>query len=105
MAGQGGRGLVPLLAFLGVMAYSLSMAVVTPALPQIQDGLDTTPAGAAWALTAMTLSAAVATPVVGRLGDLYGPRRVLLAVLAVAATGTVVAALAGTVPPCWPDAP
>ncbi|WP_021597991.1 MFS transporter [Actinomadura welshii] len=98
MAGQGGRGLVPLLAFLGVMAYSLSMAVVTPALPQIQDGLDTTPAGAAWALTAMTLSAAVATPVVGRLGDLYGPRRVLLAVLAVAATGTVVAALAGTVP-------
>jgi MFS family permease len=98
VAGQGGRGLVPLLAFLGVMAYSLSMAVVTPALPQIQDGLDTTPAGAAWALTAMTLSAAVATPVVGRLGDLYGPRRVLLAVLAVATTGMVVAALAGTVP-------
>ncbi|MES9544120.1 MFS transporter [Actinomadura sp. NPDC000600] len=98
MAGREVRGLVPLLAFLGVMAYSLSMAVVTPALPQIQDGLHTTPAGAAWALTAMTLSAAVATPVVGRLGDLYGPRRVLLAVLAVATAGTVVAALAGTVP-------
>nr|WP_185033616.1 MFS transporter [Actinomadura coerulea] len=80
------------------MAYSLSMAVVTPALPQIQHGLHTTPAGAAWALTAMTLSAAVATPVVGRLGDLYGARRVLLAVLAVATAGTVVAALAGTVP-------
>ncbi|SNR66777.1 MFS transporter [Actinomadura mexicana] len=98
MAGRGGRGLVPLLAFLGVMAYSLSMAVVTPALPQIQHGLHTTPAGAAWALTAMTLSAAVATPVVGRLGDLYGARRVLLAVLAVATAGTVVAALAATVP-------
>ncbi|MEU5989452.1 MFS transporter [Spirillospora sp. NPDC047418] len=98
MAGRGGRGLVPLLAFLGVMAYSLSMAVVTPALPQIQEGLDTTPAGAAWALTAMTLSAAVATPVVGRLGDLYGPRRVLLAVLAIATVGMVVAALAPTVP-------
>ncbi|TDD90742.1 MFS transporter [Actinomadura darangshiensis] len=80
------------------MAYSLSMAVVTPALPQIQDGLHTTPAGAAWALTAMTLSAAVATPVAGRLGDLYGPRRVLLAVLGVATAGMVVAALAGTVP-------
>ncbi|MGW3770643.1 MFS transporter [Actinomadura verrucosospora] len=98
MTGRGGRGLVPLLAFLGVMAYSLSMAVVTPALPQIQHGLHTTPAGAAWALTAMTLSAAVATPVVGRLGDLYGARRVLLAVLAVATAGTLVAALAGTVP-------
>ena len=98
MSARGGRGLVPLLAFLGVMAYSLSMAVVTPALPQIQEGLDTTPAGAAWALTAMTLSAAVATPVAGRLGDLYGPRRVLLAVLAVATAGMVVAALAWNVP-------
>ncbi|MFB4307833.1 MFS transporter [Actinomadura sp. GTD37] len=98
MAAREGRGLVPLLAFLGVMAYSLSMAVVTPALPQIQDGLDTTPAGAAWALTAMTLSAAVATPVVGRLGDLYGPRRVLLAVLVTATAGMVVAALARNVP-------
>lgn len=98
MAARDGRGLVPLLAFLGVMAYSLSMAVVTPALPQIQEGLDTSPAGAAWALTAMTLSAAVATPVVGRLGDLYGPRRVLLAVLLAAAAGTVVAALAPSVP-------
>ncbi|MGP4025210.1 MFS transporter [Actinomadura sp. 3N407] len=97
MSARGGLGLVPLLAFLGVMAYSLSMAVVTPALPQIQDGLDTTPAGAAWALTAMTLSAAVATPVIGRLGDLYGPRRVLLAVLAIATVGMVIAAVAPTV--------
>ncbi|MFA1547521.1 MFS transporter [Actinomadura chokoriensis] len=98
MVARGGRGLVPLLAFLGVMAYSLSMAVVTPALPQLQEGLDTTPAGAAWALTAMTLSAAVATPVVGRLGDLYGPRRVLLTVLVVATAGMIVAALAPTLP-------
>ncbi|MFC6883021.1 MULTISPECIES: MFS transporter [Actinomadura] len=89
---------MPLLAFLGVMAYSLSMAVVTPALPLLQRGLHTTPSGAAWALTSMTLSAAVATPVVGRLGDLYGPRRVMLAVLLVATAGTVLAAAASTLP-------
>ncbi|MFG1999975.1 MFS transporter [Spirillospora sp. NPDC048911] len=93
---MGGRGLVPLLAFLGVMAYSLSMAVVTPALPLLQEGLHTTAAGAAWALTAMTLSAAVATPVIGRLGDLYGPRRVLLVVVAIATVGMVIAAAAGS---------
>ncbi|GAA4094142.1 MFS transporter [Actinomadura miaoliensis] len=98
MAGRGGRGLVPLLAFLGVMAYSLSMAVVSPALPLIQEGLGTTAAGAAWALTAMTLSAAVATPVVGGLGDLLGPRRVLLGVLAMATAGMVVAASAASLP-------
>src|SRR5690606_39425333 len=80
------------------MAYSLSMAVMTPALPQVQDGLGTTPAGAAWTLTAMTLSAAVDTPVVGRLEDLYGPRRVLLAVLVVATAGSVTAAVAWSVP-------
>jgi len=91
-----GRGLVALLAFLGVMAYSLSMAVVTPALPLLQKGLHTTAAGAAWALTAMTLSAAVATPVVGRLGDLYGPRRVLLVVVVIATVGMVIAAAAGS---------
>ncbi|QKG26533.1 MFS transporter [Actinomadura verrucosospora] len=98
MTARGGRGLVPLLAFLGMMAYSLSMAVVTPALALIQQGLHTTAAGAAWAITAMTLSAAVATPVVGRLGDLYGPRRVLLAVLAIATVGMVIAAAAGSLP-------
>ncbi|MFF5257453.1 MFS transporter [Actinomadura viridis] len=70
--------------------------MVTPALPLIQSDLGTTPAGAAWTLTAMMLSAAVATPVIGRLGDLFGPRPVLLAVLAVATVGMVVAASAGS---------
>ncbi|WP_289009742.1 MFS transporter [uncultured Thermomonospora sp.] len=96
--GRGDRRVVPLLAFLGVMAYSLSMAVVTPALPLIQRDLQTSAGGAAWALTAMTLSAAVGTPVIGRLGDLFGPRRVLLAVLAVTVVGMVVAALARSLP-------
>ncbi|XVQ09599.1 aminoacyl--tRNA ligase-related protein [Spirillospora sp. CA-255316] len=65
MAARGERrALVPLLAFLGVMAYALSVAVVTPALPLIQEGLGTSAAGAAWALmTSMMLAASVATPV------------------------------------------
>ncbi|MFB4315709.1 MFS transporter [Actinomadura sp. 21ATH] len=96
MTARGGRGLVPLLAFLGVMAYSLAMGVMTPALPLLQRSMDTTAAGAVWTLTAMTLSAAVCTPVAGRLGDLYGPRRVLLAVLVVAVAGMVVAASASS---------
>ncbi|MEV5574651.1 MFS transporter [Spirillospora sp. NPDC052269] len=83
-----------MLAFLGVVAYSLSMAVLTPAMPLVQRDLHTSAAGAAWGLTSMMLSAAVSTPVVGRLGDLYGPRRVLLVVLVVATAGTVLAAIA-----------
>ncbi|MBA9006612.1 MFS transporter [Thermomonospora cellulosilytica] len=100
LGGETGRErlVVPLLAFLGVMAYALSMAVVTPALPLIQEGLGTTAGGAAWTLTAMTLSAAVGTPVIGRLGDLFGPRPVLLVVLVVTVVGMVVAALAASLP-------
>ncbi|WP_235834566.1 MFS transporter, partial [Actinomadura logoneensis] len=93
-AREDGRTALPaLLAFLGVVAYSLSMAVLTPAMPLVQRDLHTSAAGAAWGLTAMMLSAAVSTPVVGRLGDLYGPRRVLLVVLVVATAGTVLAAV------------
>lgn len=92
------RRLVPLLAFLGVMAYALAMAVVTPALPLIQHDMRTTAGGAAWALTATTLSAAVSTPLVGRLGDLFGARRMLLAVLVVTIIGMLIAALAGSLP-------
>jgi MFS family permease len=95
---QGGRLTVPLLAFLGVMAYALPLAVVAPALPIISRELQISPAEAAWAMTGMTLSASVATPVIGRLGDLYGSRRVLLAVLPVAILGQVISALAFSMP-------
>jgi MFS family permease len=96
--GRGGRLTVPLLAFLGVMAYALPMAVVSPALPIIGRELHVSPAETAWALTGMTLSASVGTPVIGRLGDLYGPRRVLLAVLPVGILGQVISALAFSMP-------
>ena len=36
---------------------------------------------ASWAVTAFLLSSAVATPIAGRLGDMFGKRRVLVAVL------------------------
>jgi len=89
---------VPLLAFLGAMAYSLPMAVMTPALPDLQAEMGTSAAGAAWSVTGMVLSASVATPVAGRLGDLLGARRVLLWVLAIGLAGQVVSAVAGSLP-------
>ncbi|WP_280257226.1 MFS transporter, partial [Nocardia abscessus] len=38
----------------------------------------TTPSTASWVITATLLAGAVATPITGRLGDLYGKRRMLL---------------------------
>ncbi len=53
--------------------YSLVQSLVVPALPTLQLRLHTTPTGVAWVFTAFLLSAAVATPLAGRLGDLYRP--------------------------------
>ena len=70
-------------------AFSLMQSLVIPALPSVQRTLDASPATTSWAVTGFLLSAAVATPIAGRLGDLLGKRRVLVAVLGVVCAGTV----------------
>jgi EmrB/QacA subfamily drug resistance transporter len=76
------------------MAFALSQTVVSPALPEIQREYGANPASAAWILTGYLLAAAVATPIIGKLGDLFGRGRVLTVVLLVFAGGSVVCALA-----------
>jgi EmrB/QacA subfamily drug resistance transporter len=67
---------------------------VVPALPQIQDSLHASESAVAWVLTAFLLSASVATPILGRLGDMYGKERLLLIVLVMLALGTLISAVA-----------
>jgi EmrB/QacA subfamily drug resistance transporter len=76
------------------MAFALSQTVVSPALPEIQHQYGADPASAAWILTGYLLAASVATPIVGKLGDLFGRGRVLTLVLLVFAAGSAVCALA-----------
>ena len=73
--------------------YSLVQSLVVPALPTLQLRLHTSQTGAAWVFTAFLLAAAVATPLAGRLGDMYGRRRILLWTLAALSAGILVAAL------------
>nr|WP_272923728.1 MFS transporter [Streptomyces sp. SID3343] len=81
------------------IAASLMQTLVVPLIGQLPQLLDTTPADATWAVTVTLLAAAVATPVTGRLGDLYGKRRMLLVCAAPLITGSVVCALAGSLLP------
>jgi EmrB/QacA subfamily drug resistance transporter len=69
---------------------------VAPALPDIQRNLHTSVNGVSWVLTAYLLSASIATPVLGRLGDMYGKARLLVVVLVLLCVATVVSALATT---------
>jgi EmrB/QacA subfamily drug resistance transporter len=81
---------------LGGISYALLQSLVVPALPEIQASLHTTESAVGWILTAFLLSASVATPIIGRLGDMYGKERLLLIVLAMLAFGTLISAVASS---------
>src|SRR4051812_13261883 len=81
---------------LGGIAYALLQSLVVPALPEIQTSLHTSESGVGWILTAFLLSASVATPIIGRLGDMYGKERLLMIVLLMLAFGTLISAVASS---------
>jgi MFS family permease len=85
------------LAFAGIVV-SLMQTVVIPLVPRLPGLLDATPSDANWAITATLLAGAVATPMMGRLGDMYGKRRMLLLSLSLMVVGSVIAALSGSLP-------
>src|SRR5215475_12055208 len=79
------------------LSFALLQSMVAPALPDIQHTLGTSESTIAWLLTAYLLSASVATPIIGRLGDIHGKEKSLLIVLVVLALGTLISALATSV--------
>jgi EmrB/QacA subfamily drug resistance transporter len=89
---------VGVLAFAGIVV-SLMQTLVIPIVPELPRYLDASPSNAAWAITATLLAAAVATPVVGRLGDMFGKRRMLLVSIVLLVSGSVVCALSDSLVP------
>ncbi|MEU2289153.1 MFS transporter [Streptomyces sp. NPDC013178] len=89
---------VAVLAFGGIVV-SLMQTLVIPIVPELPKLLDASASDTAWAVTATLLAAAVATPVMGRLGDMYGKRRMLLVSLVMLVAGSVTAALSDTLTP------
>ncbi|MCW2658167.1 MAG: transporter [Jatrophihabitans sp.] len=81
----------------GTSAYSLLQSLVSPVLPLLQTDLHTDQATITWVLTAYLLSASVFTPIIGRVGDMVGKGRVLVAVLAVLAVGSALAAVSTSI--------
>src|SRR5947209_15470017 len=82
-----------LLALVAI-SYALLQSLVAPALPDIQHALHTSVNSVSWVLTAYLLSASIATPLIGRLGDIHGKERLLVAVLVLLCVATIVSALA-----------
>jgi EmrB/QacA subfamily drug resistance transporter len=80
-----------------VASFALLQGLVIPVLPTIQVGLHTSQNTVTWVLTAYLLAASVFTPIIGRLGDIFGKERLLVAALAALALGSLLAALAGSI--------
>ncbi|MFJ9211752.1 MFS transporter [Streptomyces sp. NPDC102264] len=91
-------GVVATLALAGTTA-AIMQTLVTPLIAELPRILHTTPSNATWVITTTLLVAAVCVPVVGRLGDLIGKRRMLLACSLPLIAGSVVCALASSVIP------
>ena len=91
-------GRILLVLALGGGAFAMLQSLVVPALPALQQDLGTTPTGVTWIFTAYLLAASVATPIAGRVGDMFGKKRTLVVVLGGVAVGSLLAALATTLP-------
>ena len=75
------------------LAFSLLQCLIIPAIPQLEHTLHTSESAASWLLTAYLLSAAIATPVLGRVGDTIGKEKVIVGVLIALSVGTLISAL------------
>jgi MFS family permease len=91
-AGAARGTVVPVLAFAGIVV-AVMQTLLVPVIKDLPQLLDTAPSNATWVLTSTLLSGAVATPIMGRLGDLYGKRRMLILSLAVMVVGALVSAV------------
>jgi MFS family permease len=79
-----------------ISSFSLLQSVVSPILPLLARNLHTSQKSVTWALTAYLLASAVFTPILGRLGDAFGKRKMLVLVLSCLAFGSFLAAMAGS---------
>lgn len=75
---------------LGAIAFALMQSLVVPAIPVIQEVTGASETSVSWILTGYLLVASVATPIIGRLGDVFGKQRVLVYCLIGVAVGVVI---------------
>ncbi|MFE6752097.1 MFS transporter [Streptomyces sp. NPDC057684] len=92
LPGLRGRLTIPVLAFGGIL-MAVMQTVVVPLLPDLPRLTGASPGAVSWTVTATLLAGAVLTPVLGRAGDMYGKRRVLLLALGLMTGGSVLCAL------------
>jgi EmrB/QacA subfamily drug resistance transporter len=80
---------------LGVLLAALDQTIVATALPTVAGELGGL-TDLAWVVTAYLVAETVSTPLYGKLGDVIGRKRVLLAAIVLFLTGSALSGLAGS---------
>ncbi|MHA7220423.1 MFS transporter [Arthrobacter sp. MDT1-48-3] len=89
---------IAILAFAG-MGASFMQTILIPIQAKLPELLDATREDTAWVITVTLLVSAICTPISGKLGDMYGKRRVAVVLLSLLIVGSVISALSPTVVP------
>ena len=76
------------------ISFAVMQTLVVPALPFFQREFETTAAWATWIATGFLLSSSVLTPILGKLGDAYGKKRLLVISLGIFGLASLGAAAA-----------
>lgn len=84
-------------ALTGLFATTFPVTVLTLAVPEMAESLHTDKTTLTWVFTLPVLCSALALPILGKLGDLYGHRRVFLLGFALSTVTTALTATAWSV--------
>jgi MFS family permease len=84
--------LIMIMAMLGLLTIFVETMLV-PALPDIAMNLGAPSSDLAWVLTAYTLAGAVSIPIIGKMGEMWGRKRMLLVIMAIYVVGLIGAAV------------
>ena len=76
------------------ISFALMQTLVVPALPFFQREFETSPEWTTWLVTSFLVSSSVLTPIIGKLGDAHGKKRMLVISLATFGFASLGAALA-----------
>jgi len=82
---------------LGALVVSLAQSLLIPVLGELPADLGTSPSTVSWLLTATLLVGAVSVPIMGRLGDMFGKRLLLLVAIGALVVGSLLTAVTSNV--------
>ena len=83
--------IIAVLAFAGLTS-SFMFTLVVPIQAELPELLNSTRENTAWVVTSTLVAAAISAPISGRLGDMYGKRRIVLILLLTSIIGSLIAA-------------